>query len=96
MPADKPRAKALVATIGSQLAEIAPYFPQDAAYLAAVRADLAKWIAQDLGVPDFLDSLNAVPPGAASGWTAASTWSCSRCTPRTAARTATWKPFWCR
>ena len=62
VPADKPRAKALVDTIGSQLAEISLYFPQDAAYLAAVRADLAKWIAQDLGVPDFLDSLNLFHP----------------------------------
>ncbi|MEV0344666.1 DUF6421 family protein [Nonomuraea sp. NPDC050680] len=62
VPADKPRAKALVATIDSQLAEISPYFPQDAAYLAAVRADLAKWSAQDLGVPDFLDSLELFHP----------------------------------
>ena len=31
-----------------------------------------------------------------AGSTAANTWSCSRCTPRTAARTAMWKPFWCR
>ncbi|MCA2227460.1 DUF6421 family protein [Nonomuraea aurantiaca] len=62
VPADKPHAKALVATIDSQLAEISPYFPQDAAYLAAVRADLAKWSAQDLGVPDFLDSLELFHP----------------------------------
>ncbi|MEV1246977.1 DUF6421 family protein [Nonomuraea sp. NPDC049750] len=62
VPDDKPRAKALVAAIDSQLAEISPYFPQDAAYLAAVRADLAKWSAQDLGVPDFLDSLELFHP----------------------------------
>ncbi|MFG1960654.1 DUF6421 family protein [Nonomuraea sp. NPDC049028] len=62
VPADKPQAKALVAAIDSQLAEISPYFPQDAAYLAAVRADLAKWSAQDLGVPDFLDSLELFHP----------------------------------
>ncbi|MEU4223915.1 DUF6421 family protein [Nonomuraea sp. NPDC026600] len=60
--ADKPRAKELVTTIGGELAEIAPYFPQDAAYLAAVRDDLTKWIAQDLGVPDFLDSLDLFHP----------------------------------
>ncbi|MFD1538212.1 DUF6421 family protein [Nonomuraea guangzhouensis] len=62
VPSEKPRAKALVATIGGKLAEISPYFPQDAAYLAAVRDDLAKWSAQDLGVPDFLDSLQLFHP----------------------------------
>ncbi|WP_433510270.1 DUF6421 family protein [Nonomuraea sp. CA-143628] len=62
VPADKPQAKELVAAIDSQLAEISPYFPQDAAYLAAVRADLAKWSAEDLGVPDFLDSLELFHP----------------------------------
>ncbi|MEU7836513.1 DUF6421 family protein [Nonomuraea sp. NPDC049129] len=62
VPADKPQAKALVAAIDSQLAEISPYFPQDAAYLSAVRADLANWSAQDLGVPDFLDSLELFHP----------------------------------
>ncbi|MEU7748784.1 DUF6421 family protein [Nonomuraea sp. NPDC049158] len=62
VPADKPQAKALVAVIDGKLAEISPYFPQDAAYLAAVRADLAKWSAQDLGVPDFLDSLELFHP----------------------------------
>ncbi|WP_084962379.1 DUF6421 family protein [Thermoactinospora rubra] len=53
------RARALVETISARVADLAPYFPHDADYLAQVRADLAKW---DLGVPDFLDSLNLFHP----------------------------------
>jgi hypothetical protein len=62
VPADKARAASLVAAIGAQVSEISAYFPQDAAYLTAVQADLAKWIGQDLGVPDFLDSLDLFHP----------------------------------
>ncbi|MEO3813516.1 DUF6421 family protein [Sphaerisporangium sp. B11E5] len=41
---------------------LAPRFPHDAEYLAAVRTDLRKWQAGGFGVPDFLDSLNAFHP----------------------------------
>ncbi|MFG1695959.1 DUF6421 family protein [Nonomuraea sp. NPDC049309] len=58
----KERAAGLVAAIAERVAEIAPLFPHDAAYLEAVRADLAKWAAQGLGVPDFLDSLDLFHP----------------------------------
>lgn len=58
------RARELVASIGDLVGELTPHFPQDAAYLGAVRADLARWAAQDLGVPDFLDSLNLFHPDA--------------------------------
>ncbi|WP_431909872.1 DUF6421 family protein [Nonomuraea jabiensis] len=62
VPEEKERAKALVAEIGTRLGEISPYFPHDAAYLQAVQNDLAKWAEQDLGVPDFLDSLDLFHP----------------------------------
>ncbi|GAA3210037.1 DUF6421 family protein [Nonomuraea helvata] len=62
VPEEKERAKALVAEIEAGVGEISPYFPHDAAYLRAVQADLAKWAAQDLGVPDFLDSLDLFHP----------------------------------
>ena len=39
-----------------------PRFPHDAAYLTAVVADFRKWVEQGLGVPDFLDSLDAFHP----------------------------------
>lgn len=39
------------------VAELAPLFPHDAAYLDAVRTDLRRWAATGFGVPDFLDSL---------------------------------------
>ncbi|MEQ4716560.1 DUF6421 family protein [Nonomuraea sp. B19D2] len=62
VPEEKERAKALVAEIGARVGEISPYFPHDAAYLQAVQDDLAQWAAQDLGVPDFLGSLDLFHP----------------------------------
>ncbi|WP_113700443.1 DUF6421 family protein [Nonomuraea lactucae] len=62
VPEGKERAKDLVAGISAKVGELAPYFPHDAAYLQAVRADLAAWAGRDLGVPDFLDSLNLFHP----------------------------------
>ncbi|PRX64299.1 hypothetical protein B0I32_109228 [Nonomuraea fuscirosea] len=63
VPADnRPRAGELVAEIAGHVAELPEHFPHDAAYLAAVRADLLKWAGQDLGVPDFLDSLDRFHP----------------------------------
>jgi hypothetical protein len=62
VPEGKARAKELVAAVSAAVGEIAPYFSHDAAYLKAVRDDLARWSEQDLGVPDFLDSLNLFHP----------------------------------
>ncbi|ROS75677.1 hypothetical protein EDF24_1248 [Curtobacterium sp. PhB130] len=57
-----PAASAHMATILPAVAELAPHFPHDAAYLAALQRDFAQWEAQGFGVPDFLDSLNAFQP----------------------------------
>ncbi|MBB6553144.1 DUF6421 family protein [Nonomuraea rubra] len=63
VPAEaKERAKVLVERIAQQVGEISGHFPHDAAYLQAVQDDLGKWAAQDLGVPDFLDSLDLFHP----------------------------------
>ncbi|MFC5833245.1 DUF6421 family protein [Nonomuraea insulae] len=62
VPADEGRGKELVAEIATRLGEISRYFPHDAAYLQAVQDDLAAWAAQDLGVPDFLGSLDLFHP----------------------------------
>ncbi|WP_326828468.1 DUF6421 family protein [Streptosporangium sp. NBC_01810] len=61
---DHERAAELVAEIARHVERLAPRFPHDAAYLAAVVADLYKWADQGLGVPDFLDSLDAFHPDA--------------------------------
>ncbi|WP_030056581.1 MULTISPECIES: DUF6421 family protein [Streptomyces] len=52
----------LVATVRAAVEELAPSFPHDAAYLAAVDADLAKWADTGYREPDFLDSLLAFQP----------------------------------
>ncbi|MDR8414333.1 GldG family protein [Nonomuraea sp. 3-1Str] len=62
VPEDKERAKELVGVIAARVAELAPHFPHDAAYLQAVQDDLAAWSRQDLGVPDFLASLELFHP----------------------------------
>ncbi|NUW31533.1 hypothetical protein HTZ77_08855 [Nonomuraea sp. SMC257] len=62
VPEDKERAKELVGDIAARVAELAPHFPHDAAYLQAVQDDLAAWARQDLGVPDFLASLELFHP----------------------------------
>ncbi|MBB6344275.1 hypothetical protein FHU36_000784 [Nonomuraea muscovyensis] len=62
VPEGKERAKELVGVIAAKVGELAPHFPHDAAYLEAVRADLAAWAGRDLDVPDFLDSLNLFHP----------------------------------
>ncbi|MFF3439647.1 DUF6421 family protein [Streptosporangium sp. NPDC002721] len=59
---DRPRAAELVSVIAGHVERLAPRFPHDAAYLAAVVADLRKWADQGLGVPDFLDALDAFHP----------------------------------
>ncbi|GII90076.1 DUF6421 family protein [Sinosporangium siamense] len=59
---DRDLAVGFVSGIVDHLVRLSPYFPQDADYHAAVLADLRKWVEQGLGVPDFLDSLNAFHP----------------------------------
>lgn len=61
-PGDRPRAGKLVTGIADAVVELAPLFPHDAGYLDAVAADLRRWAAEGLGVPDFLDSLTAFQP----------------------------------
>ncbi|GGL03497.1 DUF6421 family protein [Planomonospora parontospora] len=61
---DRDLAVALISEIVDRITELAPRFPHDAAYLDAVVADFGKWVAQGLGVPDFLDSLDAFHPDA--------------------------------
>ncbi|WP_242089022.1 DUF6421 family protein [Curtobacterium sp. DN_7.5] len=60
--ADHPAASELLAVVVPAIAELAPAFPHDAAYLELLRRDFAAWEAQGFGVPDFLDSLNAFQP----------------------------------
>ncbi|MEU9830248.1 DUF6421 family protein [Streptosporangium sp. NPDC048047] len=59
---DHERAAELVAEIAGHVTRLAPRFPHDEAYLAAVVTDLNRWAEAGLGVPDFLDSLNAFHP----------------------------------
>ncbi|MEY9954119.1 DUF6421 family protein, partial [Leifsonia sp. EB34] len=59
---DKPAAAELTATIVDAVAELAPFFPHDAAYLEALRRDFGRWADEGFGVPDFLDALNAFQP----------------------------------
>lgn len=60
--ADRQRAAALVAEMVSRVEELAPHFPHDAEYLAALPGDLQRWVDGGFGVPDFLDSLQAFRP----------------------------------
>ena len=60
--ADHAAASRHVATIVSAIRALAPAFPHDAAYLAALPGDFAKWEEGGFGVPDFLDSLVAFDP----------------------------------
>ncbi|GAB3041087.1 hypothetical protein GCM10027052_23200 [Parafrigoribacterium mesophilum] len=57
-----PDCRGLVETITAAIAELAPLFPHDVDYLAALRADFAAWVSGGFGVPDFLDSLVAFQP----------------------------------
>ncbi len=60
--ADHAAASHHVAAIVAAIRALAPAFPHDAAYLAALPGDFAKWEADGFGVPDFLDSLVAFDP----------------------------------
>ncbi|RAN73390.1 hypothetical protein B5P43_30900 [Bacillus sp. SRB_336] len=61
-PEDHARAKELIGTVTGAIQALAPHFPHDADYLRLAVADFEKWVAADLGVPDFLDSLLAFNP----------------------------------
>ncbi|WP_396289273.1 DUF6421 family protein [Curtobacterium sp. KT1] len=60
--ADHATASEHLATILPAIAELAPFFPHDAAYHAALQRDFARWERDGFGVPDFLDALNEFQP----------------------------------
>ena len=62
---DRARAEELTARMGAALDALAPFFPHDADYLAAVQKDLTRWTEGGFAVPDFLDSLTAFNPARA-------------------------------
>ncbi len=70
---------------------LAPQLPHDADYLEALVKDFGRWADGGFEVPDFYDSLVAFAP-AQHGSTGCPTSSSSRCTPRTATRTARSRP----
>ncbi|MEO6532952.1 MAG: DUF6421 family protein [Pseudolysinimonas sp.] len=57
-----PEARELVARIRARILDLAPAFPHDAEYLAALDADFERWQVEGFGIPDFLDSLQAFQP----------------------------------
>jgi hypothetical protein len=59
---DVAAAQHVLAGVVAAVEGLAPRFPHDAAYLDALLADLRRWSAGGLGVPDFLDSLLAFHP----------------------------------
>ena len=91
-PRDHASAAAHVGRIVAGIEALAPLLPHDADYLEALVKDFGRWADGGFEVPDFLDSLVAFQPGAAPRRRPASTSSSSRCTRRTATRTATSRP----
>jgi hypothetical protein len=55
-------AAALVTTITAAIDELAPRFPHDADYLAALTKDFGRWALDGFGEPDFYDALMAFQP----------------------------------
>ncbi len=55
-------ARELVGAITAAIRALAPAFPHDGEYLAASVVDFERWVSEDFGVPDFLDSLVAFQP----------------------------------
>ena len=51
------RARELVEKIVTEIDSLAPLFPHEHEYLAALPADFRRWVDGGFGVPDFLDSL---------------------------------------
>ncbi|RZU63759.1 hypothetical protein EV379_0048 [Microterricola gilva] len=60
--AEHPASAENVAAIAASVRELAPLFPHDAAYLAALVTDFERWSVGGFGVPDFFDSLIAFQP----------------------------------
>jgi hypothetical protein len=58
----KAEAAQLIEVIVESVAQLAPLFAHDAAYLAALSVDFRRWVNEGLGVPDFLDSLEQFQP----------------------------------
>jgi uncharacterized protein DUF6421 len=54
--------RVLVERIRARILDLAPAFLHDAEYLAALDTDFERWAAEDFGIPDFLDSLQAFQP----------------------------------
>ncbi len=87
-------AEAAVERVADAVERLSPLLPHDSAYHEALVKDLRRWAEGGFQVPDFLDSCwPSSPPRTAR--TACSTWSSSRCTRRTATRTATWRRSCC-
>ncbi len=61
-PDDHQRARALVEQLVADVAELAPLFAHDAAYLDAVQQDFRRWVDGGFAVPDFYDSLMLFQP----------------------------------
>ncbi|WP_166868366.1 MULTISPECIES: DUF6421 family protein [unclassified Salinibacterium] len=61
-PAHHEAARGHVQTIVAAVRALAPAFPHDAAYLAALPGDFERWVASGFAEPDFLDSLVAFAP----------------------------------
>ncbi|MCU1579832.1 MAG: hypothetical protein JWP19_2036 [Rhodoglobus sp.] len=59
---NRPAAARHVNAIRAELPTFAGIFPHDAAYLAALDVDLARWADGGFGIPDFLDSLQEFQP----------------------------------
>ncbi|MFJ3395207.1 DUF6421 family protein [Leifsonia aquatica] len=59
---DRPAAASHVSAIIESIDELAPFFPHDASYLAALQRDFTRWADEGFGVPDFLDALNEFQP----------------------------------
>ena len=53
--ADPAEAARLMPIVRQAVAELAPAFPHDAEYLAALPRDFGRWVDGGFGVPDFLD-----------------------------------------
>ncbi len=60
--ADRAAARDLIGQVRDGVGALAPAFPHDAGYLAALDDDLAAWAASGFGVPDFRSSLGAFHP----------------------------------
>ena len=61
-PDEHEHARVLVERLVADVAELAPLFPHDSAYLDAVPHDFRRWCDGGFGVPDFYDSLMLFQP----------------------------------